>query len=148
MAEVLHDAGYFTAHIGKWHLGEPPDTVIPRHQGFDLFAGSFGGRPSSPWNKYARSINPEVIPRIHVSRFYASILKGGREGGGSPVSTFASIVFGASGGGATYGSVGGGGGLFGGGLFTAGAGGGSATAGEPASTLAWPGYGTTMTRGS
>jgi RNA polymerase sigma-54 factor len=27
-----------------------------------------------------------VIPRIHVSRFYASILKGGREGGGSPVS--------------------------------------------------------------
>jgi RNA polymerase sigma-54 factor len=32
------------------------------------------------------SINPEVIPRIHVSRFYASILKGGREGGGSPVS--------------------------------------------------------------
>lgn len=36
--------------------------------------------------KWAAAINPEVIPRIHVSRFYASILKGGREGGGSPVS--------------------------------------------------------------
>jgi RNA polymerase sigma-54 factor len=36
--------------------------------------------------KWVVSINPEVIPRIHVSRFYASILKGGREGGGSPVS--------------------------------------------------------------
>ncbi len=36
--------------------------------------------------KWTASINPEVIPRIHVSRFYASILKGGREGGGSPVS--------------------------------------------------------------
>jgi RNA polymerase sigma-54 factor len=36
--------------------------------------------------KWVASINPEVIPRIHVSRFYASILKGGREGGGSPVS--------------------------------------------------------------
>jgi RNA polymerase sigma-54 factor len=36
--------------------------------------------------KWMASVNPEVIPRIHVSRFYASILKGGREGGGSPVS--------------------------------------------------------------
>ena len=36
--------------------------------------------------KWVASINPEVIPRIHVSRFYAGILKGGREGGGSPVS--------------------------------------------------------------
>lgn len=36
--------------------------------------------------RWVASINPEVIPRIHVSRFYASILKGGREGGGSPVS--------------------------------------------------------------
>ncbi|MEI7447445.1 MAG: RNA polymerase factor sigma-54, partial [Burkholderiales bacterium] len=36
--------------------------------------------------KWVAAINPEVIPRIHVSRFYASILKGGRDGGGSPVS--------------------------------------------------------------
>ena len=36
--------------------------------------------------KWVASINPEAIPRIHVSRFYAGILKGGREGGGSPVS--------------------------------------------------------------
>jgi RNA polymerase sigma-54 factor len=36
--------------------------------------------------RWTAAINPEVIPRIHVSRFYASILKGGREGGGSPVS--------------------------------------------------------------
>ena len=36
--------------------------------------------------RWVASINPEVIPRIHVSRFYASILKGGRDGGGSTVS--------------------------------------------------------------
>lgn len=35
---------------------------------------------------WTASINPEVIPRIRVSRFDASILEGGREGGGSPVS--------------------------------------------------------------
>lgn len=45
------------------------DVIIQQHKG-----------------KWAASINPEVIPRIHVSRFYASVLKGGREGGGSPVS--------------------------------------------------------------
>lgn len=61
LAEVLRQAGYATAHIGKWHLGEPPETVAPRQQGFDYFFGSFGGRPSSPWSKYARSINPEMI---------------------------------------------------------------------------------------
>jgi len=36
--------------------------------------------------RWLATINPEVIPRIHVSRFYAGILRGGRAGGGSPVS--------------------------------------------------------------
>jgi len=61
IAEVLKQAGYATAHVGKWHLGEPPDAVMPRKQGFDFFAGTLGGRPSSSWIKYARSLDPEVI---------------------------------------------------------------------------------------
>lgn len=61
IAEVLKPAGYATAHIGKWHLGEPPETVAPREQGFDYFFGCFGGRPSSPWIKYARSMDPEIV---------------------------------------------------------------------------------------
>jgi N-acetylgalactosamine-6-sulfatase len=61
VAEVLKSAGYYTAHVGKWHLGEPPETVEPRKQGFDYFFGCFGGRPSSPWIKYARSMDPEII---------------------------------------------------------------------------------------
>jgi arylsulfatase A-like enzyme len=61
IAEVLKRAGYYTAHIGKWHLGEPPETVVPRKQGLDYFFGCFGGRPSSPWNRYARSMDPEII---------------------------------------------------------------------------------------
>jgi len=35
--------------------------VEPRKQGFDYFFGGFGGRPSSPWSKYARSMDPEMI---------------------------------------------------------------------------------------
>ncbi len=34
VAEALKDAGYYTAHIGKWHLGAAPGTR-PEDQGFD-----------------------------------------------------------------------------------------------------------------
>ncbi|MFT5466527.1 MAG: arylsulfatase A-like enzyme [Verrucomicrobiales bacterium] len=36
MAEVLREAGYATAIIGKWHAGE----VMPNDQGFDYFYGT------------------------------------------------------------------------------------------------------------
>ncbi len=46
-AEVLRAAGYRTASIGKWHLGEKPEHY-PEHQGFDLnFGGSGKGHPPS-----------------------------------------------------------------------------------------------------
>lgn len=39
VAEVLKDAGYLTALIGKWGLGEPGTTGLPQRQGFDHFLG-------------------------------------------------------------------------------------------------------------
>jgi arylsulfatase A-like enzyme len=42
IAEVLRDAGYFTAMTGKWHVGTPPDKW-PRQRGFDRFYGSESG---------------------------------------------------------------------------------------------------------
>jgi arylsulfatase A len=38
IAEVLRDAGYATAIIGKWHLGDQPE-FLPTRQGFDGFFG-------------------------------------------------------------------------------------------------------------
>jgi len=35
IAEVLQDNGYYTAHIGKWHLGGFTDGMRPNDQGFD-----------------------------------------------------------------------------------------------------------------
>ncbi|QDT36742.1 sulfatase [Stratiformator vulcanicus] len=37
LAELVADAGYRTAHLGKWHLGH--DRYFPQHQGFDLNVG-------------------------------------------------------------------------------------------------------------
>jgi arylsulfatase A len=42
IAEVLKDAGYKTAQIGKWHLGHHDDTV-PNAQGFDYQFGHLVG---------------------------------------------------------------------------------------------------------
>mgnify|MGYP003662966233 CR=1 FL=1 len=42
MADMLHDAGYKTAHIGKWHLGHLPETK-PNGQGFDYSFGHMQG---------------------------------------------------------------------------------------------------------
>jgi arylsulfatase A len=38
VAEVLKGAGYATACIGKWHLGDQPE-FLPTRQGFDHYAG-------------------------------------------------------------------------------------------------------------
>ncbi len=46
VAEMLKPAGYRSASIGKWHLGNPPFT--PEAQGFDLnIAGTYSGAPAS-----------------------------------------------------------------------------------------------------
>lgn len=39
VAEVLKKAGYSTALIGKWGLGEPDTTGVPNRKGFDYFFG-------------------------------------------------------------------------------------------------------------
>ncbi len=42
MAEMFRDAGYKTAHIGKWHLGFQPE-MSPNAQGFDYSFGHLVG---------------------------------------------------------------------------------------------------------
>jgi choline-sulfatase len=47
--EVLHDAGYYTGLVGKWHLGVP-DRFHPTRNGFDYFMGfrEGGARTENP----------------------------------------------------------------------------------------------------
>ena len=42
LASSLHDAGYNTAIVGKWHLGSA-DGYRPQQRGFDEFYGFLGG---------------------------------------------------------------------------------------------------------
>jgi arylsulfatase A-like enzyme len=61
IAEALKNAGYTTAHIGKWHLGQ--EAYWPEHQGFDvnIAGGSYPGPPSffSPYKNVKLSDGPD-----------------------------------------------------------------------------------------
>ncbi len=51
IAETLKGAGYKTAHVGKWHLGEA--SHYPETQGFDFtFGGCFWGCPATFYFPY------------------------------------------------------------------------------------------------
>ena len=50
LAELLHDRGYHSVHIGKWHLGRS-NGMAPRDQGFDeslLMTSGLYGRKDDP----------------------------------------------------------------------------------------------------
>jgi len=54
IAEVLKKAGYFTAHIGKWHLGDAAH--YPETQGFNVnIGGTFWGAPTTFFFPYSGS---------------------------------------------------------------------------------------------
>lgn len=65
IAEILKQAGYFTCHIGKWHLGT--EDYYPEKQGYDLnIAGCYMGQPSSYFDPYTNGkgvIFPNLKPR-------------------------------------------------------------------------------------
>ena len=57
LAEILRDAGYYTAHIGKWHLGNAE--AYPQAHGFDInIGGTLWGAPEAffyPYNTEDRN---------------------------------------------------------------------------------------------
>jgi len=56
VAEILKEAGYATGVTGKWGLGQPGTTGIPRRQGFDEWLGFLDQR-------HAHGFYPEYIWR-------------------------------------------------------------------------------------
>jgi len=75
MPELLKQAGYKTAIIGKWHLGlMPPDT--PNERGFDFFYGFLGDMMNDYWNhrrggiNYMRQNSRVIDPQGHATDLF------------------------------------------------------------------------------
>ena len=72
VAKVLQDAGYRTALVGKWGLGDigPAETGLPRKQGFDQFFGYLNQRhahnhfPNFLWRNEDRMALPNVVTPV------------------------------------------------------------------------------------
>lgn len=65
LAEVLKSAGYATALVGKWHLGDQP-RFLPTEQGFDEYLGipysdDMVARPGQNWPELPLMRGREVI---------------------------------------------------------------------------------------
>ncbi len=59
IAEVLKEAGYVSASIGKWHLGNDPEAG-PIAQGFDVnIGGNISGHPKSYFSPYKNKDLPD-----------------------------------------------------------------------------------------
>lgn len=66
LAEVFRDAGYRTAHVGKWHLGRAEQ--YPQTQGFDYnVGGTLWGAPQTFWYPYSGDRHfrePRYVPHL------------------------------------------------------------------------------------
>lgn len=63
LAEALHDCGYLTASIGKWHLGG--EGSLPQDHGFDInIAGSHIGHPASFHWPYGNEGTSHRVPDL------------------------------------------------------------------------------------
>lgn len=74
---VLHEAGYHTALIGKWHLGlESPNT--PNERGFDFFHGFLGDMMDDYWSHLRHRVNfmrrngETISPEGHATDLFTS----------------------------------------------------------------------------
>jgi len=75
VAEVLREAGYATAIIGKWGLGEADDAGQPNRQGFDHFFGYLD-------QIHAHNSYPEFLWRNDAQVPLGNVIKGTHKGPG------------------------------------------------------------------
>ncbi|MBI3864435.1 MAG: sulfatase-like hydrolase/transferase [Planctomycetia bacterium] len=73
VAEVLKSAGYATALVGKWGLGEPDTTGLPNRQGFDEFFGFLNQHhahnyyPDYLWRNEQKVPLENVVPKDNIA---------------------------------------------------------------------------------
>jgi arylsulfatase A-like enzyme len=66
VAEVLKSAGYATACIGKWHLGDQPE-FLPTRQGFDYYLGIPYSNDMGPAEDGSKSNLGDKLPEQRVA---------------------------------------------------------------------------------
>jgi len=72
VAELLRDAGYATALIGKWHLGQTPEHW-PTGHGFDYFFGLLYSNDMSPLRLYrGKDVVADPVDQTQLTALYTT----------------------------------------------------------------------------
>jgi arylsulfatase A len=84
IAELLKTAGYTTACIGKWHLGDQPE-FLPRRRGFDYYFGLPYSNDMGPAEDGSKSSLGDPIPKPKAGKKAAQVNdESGLRGFGQP----------------------------------------------------------------
>ena len=84
LADALKEAGYFTAIIGKWHLGNWYDHHLPRQRGFDQQYGLYGALISYydkvrartyDWHRNGATLREEGYSTELIAREFARVIE-------------------------------------------------------------------------
>ncbi len=79
--QVLRDAGYRTAMVGKWHIGDADDSYLPPAKGYEFFSGwPLGGKTSrdpricveGQWKEFKGEYTSDVLADMamgYIERF-------------------------------------------------------------------------------
>jgi arylsulfatase A-like enzyme len=77
MANRLHDLGYATCAVGKWHLGGRPE-YLPMKRGFDEFFGTVANTPFFNPPNFIDSRKSDQIDPVKDDKFYTTDAYGER----------------------------------------------------------------------
>lgn len=72
LPEILHSAGYATAMVGKWHIGDRSPS-LPNDFGFDQFFGSLYSNDMKPFELYRNTQRevPDPVDQRYLSERYS-----------------------------------------------------------------------------
>jgi len=60
LANMLHDAGYATHMVGKWHIGHYKEHLVPTRRGFDSFFGFFNSEEDYFSHAFCANVESEL----------------------------------------------------------------------------------------